>query len=321
MADIVTGLASSHSPQLSISPELWTDLGALDRTNPTVPYDALLAENAARLADEVTMERWQAKYEACQNAISRLGQHLKAAAPDVVVVVGDDQDELWGPEGQPALSVFCGEVIWDLPILPERVAPAYRPGLWAWHHHAPDPYPALPDLGRHLVKHLSGLDFDVSQFSQQIPGRPLSHSFTFVRRRLGLPAHIPILPVIVNAHYPPNKPSPERCWQLGKALAQGISRWPENKRIALVASGGLTHWGIDEGLDHQVLDAILDGRPENLRKLDPELLTAGTSELRAWITVASALADFSPQLVDYVPAYRSPAGTGVGMGFLTWNPS
>lgn len=136
---------------------------------------------------------------------------------------------------------------------------------------------------------------------------------------IGSPSPHPHPPGDCQRPLPPNKPSPERCWQLGKALAQGIAEWPENKRIALVASGGLTHWGIDEGLDHQVLDAILDRRPESLRKLDPGLLTAGTSEVRAWITVASALADFSPQLVDYVPAYRSPAGTGVGMGFLTWN--
>ncbi|MCL6563955.1 MAG: hypothetical protein K6U87_13205 [Firmicutes bacterium] len=321
MAEIVTGLASSHSPQLSIAPELWSDLGELDRRNPTVPYDRLLAQNQDRLAQAVTLEQWQAKYQACQDAIARLGRHLTEAAVDAVVVVGDDQGELWGPEGQPALAIFSGEVIWDIPIPPEQVAPAYRPGLWAWHNQAPDPYPALPALARHLVAHLSRLDFDVTQFSQQLPGRPLSHSFTFVRRRLGLPSHIPILPVVVNAHVSPNQPSPQRCWQLGQALRSGIRSWPEAKRIALVATGGLTHWGIDEGLDHQVLDAILQGRPESLRSLDPSLLAAGTSELRAWITIASALADYSPQLVDYVPAYRSLAGTGVGMGFMVWQPA
>jgi len=321
MAEIVMGLASSHSPQLSIAPELWTDLGELDRRNPTVPWDALLAQNSVRLAPEVTLDRWQTKYNACQQAIARLGQELSQAAVDAVVVVGDDQDELWGPEGQPALAIFSGSLVWDLPIPPARVAPAYRPGLWAWHHDAPDPYPALPELARHLVAHLSRHDFDVTQFSQQIPGRPLSHSFTFVRRRLGLPAHIPVLPVVVNAHVAPNQPSPRRCWQLGQALAEAIASWPEGLRIALMASGGLTHWGIDEALDHQILNAILDGHPDGLQKLDPGVLTAGTSEVRAWIAVAAALADYTPRLIDYVPAYRSPAGTGVGMGFLVWHPA
>lgn len=73
MAEIVSGLASSHSPQLSIAPELWSDLGALDRHNPTVPFEQLLAENAKRLEAQVTPEQWQAKYQACQDAIARLG--------------------------------------------------------------------------------------------------------------------------------------------------------------------------------------------------------------------------------------------------------
>ncbi len=50
------------------------------------------------------------------------------------------------------------------------------------------------------------------------------------------------------------------------------------------------------------------------------LFRAGTSETKNWITVAGILSETELQmnLVDYVPAYRSEAGTGCGMAFATW---
>ena len=37
------------------------------------------------------------------------------------------------------------------------------------------------------------------------------------------------------------------------------------------------------------------------------------------VTAGGALSGLSFELLDYIPAYRSPAGTGVGMAFATWN--
>jgi 3-O-methylgallate 3,4-dioxygenase len=46
----------------------------------------------------------------------------------------------------------------------------------------------------------------------------------------------------------------------------------------------------------------------------------GTSELRSWIVAGTAarLAGLAGELVDYQPCYRSEAGTGNAMGFVTW---
>src|ERR1700704_6157262 len=50
------------------------------------------------------------------------------------------------------------------------------------------------------------------------------------------------------------------------------------------------------------------------------MFQAGTSEIKNWIAVAGAMSesDLPMTLVDYVPCYRSEAGTGSGMGFATW---
>ena len=54
-------------------------------------------------------------------------------------------------------------------------------------------------------------------------------------------------------------------------------------------------------------------------QLPTGILRSGTSEALNWITAGGALSGLSFELLDYIPAYRSPAGTGVGMAFATWN--
>ena len=56
-----------------------------------------------------------------------------------------------------------------------------------------------------------------------------------------------------------------------------------------------------------------------LGQLPADMLRSGTSETLNWITAGGALSGLSFDLLDYIPAYRSPAGTGVGMAFATWN--
>jgi hypothetical protein len=144
LAEIVLGLASSHTPQMSTSAEFWKEHAARDERD-----TQLLGRDG----------RFQA-----------LGRRLEPAAPDVVVIVGDDQHERFGADGVPAIGLFTGE-----------------------------------------------------------------------------------------------------RWRLGEALRAGIESW------------------------------------------------AGGARITVWITAGGALGGLSFELLDYIPAYRSPAGTGIGMAFATWN--
>ena len=47
-------------------------------------------------------------------------------------------------------------------------------------------------------------------------------------------------------------------------------------------------------------------------------LRSGTSEILNWITAAGALEGLAARVIDYIPGYRSPAGTGAGMAFVLW---
>ena len=67
---------------------------------------------------------------------------------------------------------------------------------------------------------------------------------------------IPTVPIMLNTYYPPNQPTPKRCYALGQALRQAIESWLSAKRVAVIASGGLSHFVIDEELDHQIITAM-----------------------------------------------------------------
>ena len=74
-----------------------------------------------------------------------------------------------------------------------------------------------------------------------------------------------------------------------------------------------------EDLDRAVLAGLAGGDGAALGQLPADMLRSGTSETLNWITAGGALGGLSFDLLDYIPAYRSPAGTGVGMAFATWN--
>jgi len=66
------------------------------------------------------------------------------------------------------------------------------------------------------------------------------------------------------------------------------------------------------------LKALEDRDVETLTSLPRQRLQSGTSEIRNWITVAGASQHLEMETFDYVPCYRSPAGTGCAMAFAQW---
>src|SRR5262249_55998233 len=84
----------------------------------------------------------------------------------------------------------------------------------------------------------------------------VGHAFTFVRRRIMQKKMVPILPVTINTYFPPNQPTAARCYAFGKALRSAIESWDSTKRVAVVASGGLSHFVVVEELHRGVLKAM-----------------------------------------------------------------
>jgi 3-O-methylgallate 3,4-dioxygenase len=147
------------------------------------------------------------------------------------------------------------------------------------------------------------------------------HAYGFVYRRLMRDRVIPHVPVFLNTFYPPNQPTAARCYAFGRALARAIASWPEDLKVAVIASGGLTHFVLDEAFDHKVLEAMQKGDAATLTSLPEVMFQSGTSEIKNWIAVAGMMAEagLTMKVIDYVPCYRSEAGTGSAMGFAHWH--
>jgi 3-O-methylgallate 3,4-dioxygenase len=330
MARIILGLGSSHSPQLSTTTDWWEDHANRDRRNPFLVgrdgevhnYDELAAVPEWNVpADRLTPDVWAALYGRAQQSIETLGQALAEAAPDVVVVLGDDQNEIFLNDGMPTFAVYWGDTISDMPPSDEkrRTMPAgLREAIWAAHSDTGEDYKVPGALGEHVIEQLVLDEFDVVAFSQQPEQRSLGHAFTFVRRRLMSGAQIPLLPVMINAYNPPNQPSPRRCFNFGRAVRRAIETYPDDITVAVVASGGLSHFVVDEALDQRIIRGLRDKDADALTTVERKYMRSGSSETLNWIAAGGALENLAFELVDYIPAYRSPAGTGVGMTFAVW---
>lgn len=328
MADVVIGVASSHTPQLSSGVDMWVDHAERDRRNPLLlgkdaryhTYDELLAQADPAIEQELAPAIWEHKYQRGQEAVEALAVSLAKASPDIAIVIGDDQRELFTDEGIPTFALFTGSELVDMQDEEalQRLPAGIRAARWAVHADQPATHPVAHELSAHLAERLTRDDFDLTVFSKQPAGRTLGHAFTFPRYRLGLPASTPIVPVFVNTYYPPNVPSAARAYEFGRALRRALDSWPQDARVAVIASGGLSHFVVDEELDRQVLDGLIARDASILGSLSRDQLRSGTSEILNWIVAAGALEDLAPVVVDYVPGYRTPAGTGAGMAFARW---
>ena len=332
MAKIVLGIATSHGPMLSTPPDQWGQRVAADKSNrehwfkgKAYNFDQLVALRAGEnLAPQITQAVWNERHAACRRAIGKLADIYAEAKPDVAVIVGNDQMEMFKDSIIPAMSVYRGETIAnDYPT--ETQIAAMPPGIAiSVQGHIPpqgDTYKGLPELATHITERAIGDRFDVTSMT----GLPaaihhIPHAFGFVFRQIMNDKPVPSVPVVLNTFYPPNQPSVGRCYDFGKSLLRAIESWKSDARVALIASGGLTHFVIDEEVDNAVMDALRKRSIESVAALGEPIFQAGTSEIKNWVPVAGAMADlgYEPNVVDYVPCYRSLAGTGNAMGFVYW---
>ncbi|WP_117000312.1 extradiol ring-cleavage dioxygenase [Desertimonas flava] len=324
MAHLVGAGASSHSPLLLANPSLWRERAHQDRSNTQLydssgrlrTYDELEAEAGDRFAAELSDDVWAARFEACQQGIRRVGQTLRDLELDAVIVVGDDQAELFDESNQPALALYWGET-WETAELPFHGSDFFDAVKAGYAMDAVHRFQGAGDLARSILASLCDAGFDATSVASQPPGKGFGHAFGYVGERLLGTRELPIVPLLLNTYFPPNQPTPRRCVQLGDALRNAIEAAPGDARVAIVASGGLSHFVVDEALDERVLDGVRTGKTEDLAEIPTALLRAGSSEIRNWITVVAAMQN-GASWHDYAPCYRSPAGTGCGMGFAVW---
>lgn len=331
MAKIVFAAGTSHTPMLLAADETLPRFAETDRTmkhrdkeGRPVTYGDLLERADPKLADLVAPESLVARQNVARAAARRLSGAVVAAALDALIVFGDDQNESYVEDCRPAFAIYYGNTIRNANVqhstysdLPEwyirNRAAFFEPG-------EPRDYPVHAALAVHLIEALSEAEFDVACSKSLRAGEGEGHALAYVHRHvMDATTPIPVVPIFINTYYPPNQPSPRRCYKLGEVVRRAVDAYAGNARVGVLASGGLSHFLVDEELDRAILKALADKDHVFLQTLPRNKLHAGSSEILNWVALAGAAEGIDLDWFEYVPGYRTPAGTGTGMSFATWS--
>ena len=198
--------------------------------------------------------------------------------------------------------------------------------------HLPDDetrvFPGHPALAQHLARHAIANEFDVAYSHRQFhpdPGKSqlggMPHSYGFIYKQIFRDNVVSHVPIDTNTFFPPNQPPAPRCYELGKILGEAIRTWEEDLRVAVIATGGLSHFVVQEDFDREIMEAMARNDFEHLLTYHEGWYQAGSSEIKSWIATGGAMqgAGLTGHIVDYHALYRTPAGTGSSAAFMYWD--
>jgi gallate dioxygenase len=171
-------------------------------------------------------------------------------------------------------------------------------------------------LAAHIGQSLVAQEFDMSFFQD----RPLDHG-CFSPLSMLCPHEpqwpVKIVPLQVGVLQFP-VPSARRCYKLGQALRRAIESYPEDLKVAVVATGGLSHQvhGERAGFNNRAWDArfleLIENDPMRLTEMtQAELASLGGlegAEVIMWLIMRGAM---SSNIKKVHQAYYLPSMTGI----------
>jgi aromatic ring-opening dioxygenase catalytic subunit (LigB family) len=243
-------------------------------------------------------------------ATAEMRRRLEAARPDVLLMFSNDHLLNWPINNVPEYTVGIAE---------EHVGPADWFDEWL----AMEQYrvPGHADLARFLVNEAARRRLSLAWLRQM----QFDDGISVPTHYLNPDARFRLIPITMNCTVPPI-PTPRRAYEVGQILREAVRAWPGPERIAVVATGGLSHepggpryFWVDEEFDRWFLGLLKAGDHEVLlNECTLERMEAagsgGTAELLAWI-VTLAFTRGPADVLAYMPAMAWRSGTGM----VVWN--
>lgn len=225
---------------------------------------------------------------------------IAAADPDIVVLIGTDHQETYGLENYPVFAIGQAEEYpaWNEHGIPGETSRG-NPAVSAQIH-------------RSLVH--GGIDISVSM------EMPFDHGYTVPIQRLKLEKRA-IVPIFINCNQPP-LPTLQRARELGVALRAAIDELPDDLRVAVIATGGVSHWvavprqgDINEEWDDRFLTLITEGDLDTVVQMTDEEILAeagnGALEIRTWVAAAACAGERGGRRLAYAAMYQWVTGIGI----------
>lgn len=239
-------------------------------------------------------------------ATKEMRRRLEIARPDVVVAFSNDHLLNWPINNTPEYTVGIADA---------HVGPAD----WydEWLALAKYRIPGHSVLARHLVNEGARRKLPLAYLREM----QFDDGISVPMHYLNPEGRIPLVPITMNCTVPPI-PTPARAYQVGTILREILRAWPGDERIAVLATGGLSHepggpryFWVDEEFDRWFLGLLRRGDHATLlRECTLERMEAagsgGTAELLAWILVL-AFTVGPADVLAYMPAVAWRSGTGM----------
>ncbi|MEJ2814209.1 gallate dioxygenase [Caulobacter sp. CCG-8] len=236
-------------------------------------------------------------------AFEPLKAWLAEQRPDALVVIYNDHVTSFSFDHYSAFALGVGET-YD--VADEGGGPRDLP-----------PVPGHAALARWLARAVMAQDFDLSVFQH----KPLDHGCLSPLSLLTPPERdawpIPIVPLQCGVLQFP-APSARRCLNLGRALRKAIDAWPEEARVVVIATGGLSHQvhGERAGFNNTAWDEeflnLLERDPERLAEMThadyARLGGFESAEVIMWLIMRGAL---SGHVVCRHRTYYLPSMTAI----------
>lgn len=317
---LVGVINTAHSPFCYLEPEKWDAVRA--RRKPyrdDVPYEK--ATTQIEKADRI------------MRGFSALRAKVAELRPDVLVIFGNDQEELYSFTNFPAIGVFVGE---------EFKGTTSSAGPRSMATEAPTDFQITqghPALATWILSGLLNKGFDPA-FMMKMPNDNPGMCHAIMRPIESLTdGTIPVVPVMLNVYYAPQLTA-NRCLEIGRAVGTLINEYEEELRVVVIGSGGLWHTPLEQGayldedFDRKGLAFLEAGDIQAWANLfdsyvaDPNDPSQEIGGPRAGVTglptpggpqgairetcnwiAASAVCEGRPStIVDYIPVYSSPIG-------------
>jgi 2'-aminobiphenyl-2,3-diol 1,2-dioxygenase, large subunit len=232
--------------------------------------------------------------------MAQVGKKVQAAKPDLLVIISGDHMYNINMAMQVPICVGVADrwtPFGDMDI--EKV-----------------PFPGHRAFAEHFVTHAASKGYDIAKSEELQPdhGIALPRTFADPQRK------IPVVPVLININMTP-LPSPKRIYQLGKVLKEAIEAFPGDLRIAVLGTGGLSHWlfmprmgEIAVDFDKMCLSEIAAGHAEKLANLPAQEIVDksgnGGIELVIWLMAAATVEGKKGEQVYYEPMPEWLTGMG-----------
>lgn len=244
---------------------------------------------------------WKPLFDGYEPARAWMAEHR----PDVAVIVYNDHANAIDMDLVPTFAIGTAE--------------SYDVADEGWGSRPVPSVEGAPELSEHLVRELLDSSFDITTVNRLEVDHGLTVPLSVYCPDPGQAWPCAVVPVLVNViQYP--QPTAARCYALGQAIGKAIRSFPQDLKVAVFGTGGMSHQLagaraglINERFDRMFLEAI-ERDPESLAALSREdyIREAGTEgiELIMWLVMRGAMSDNIRRVHDtyYVPASNTAAG-------------